>query len=172
MKADVADLMAISDKPRGELDRGQDRSWAEKWVTVQKQLERVEQVCTPGYKGDDDVTRAFDSFFVDCVHLGDWIWSDKTTGFTKAEVRAYIKESWDLTLCLAAANIEKHHTRSDPNAMTAWIGRINLSPTAIEVSVHWSKGSESGATDALELARRCVRAWDKLLKSKGLDHPV
>jgi hypothetical protein len=151
--------------------RGPDRDWTEKWVTVLKQLERVENACTPaGYRGNDDVIRTFDSFFVDCIHLGDWIWSDKRTGFTEADVRAYINKSPDLTLCRAVANTGKHHTRSDPNAMTARVGSIEWSPTAIEVSVHWSKGGASGATDALALARRCVDAWDRLLKSKRLSY--
>src|SRR5688572_20364113 len=78
----------------------------------------------------------------------------------------------DLTICRAVANTGKHHTRSDPNAMTARVGSIEWSPTAIEVSVHWSKGSASGATDALDLAQRCVDAWDRLLKSKGLSYQI
>jgi hypothetical protein len=153
--------------------RGPDRSWTEKWIAVHKQLERVETGCTPaGYKGNDDVIRAFEGFFVDCIHVGDWLWNDRKTGFTEAEVRAYIYKDPDLTLCRAVANTGKHHTRSDPNAMTARVGSIEWSPTAIEVSVHWSKGSASGTTDALALARRCVDAWDRLLKSKRLSYQI
>jgi hypothetical protein len=156
-----------------KAERGADRFWTEKWVTVRKQLERVENACTPAsFKDEDDVIRAFDSFFVDCIHLGDWIWNDRRTGFTEAEVRAYIKNDPDLTLCRAAANTGKHHTRSDPKAKTAWIESIDWSPTAIEVSVHWSAGSASGTTDALALARRCVDAWDRMLKSKGLSYQI
>jgi hypothetical protein len=118
------------------------------------------------------VRRTFDSFFVECTHLADWLWSDKSTGLTEAEVQNYVKNDSDLRLCKAAANTGKHHTRSDPNALTAKVCSVGWDSNGVEVEVHWSKGSASGSTDALALVRGCVTSWDRFLNSKGLSSPI
>lgn len=152
---------------------GPDRPWYEQWHDVRKHLEQVEAACTPdGYKGIDGVRRTFDGFFVECTHLADWLWSDKSTGLTEAEVRNYVDNDSDLRLCKAAANTGKHHTRNNPNALTAKVGSVGWNSNGVDVEVHWSKGSASGSTDALALARNCVASWDRYLISKGLSSPI
>jgi hypothetical protein len=73
------------------------RSWSEKWLSVRKQLERVETACSAnGYKGIDDVSRAFAAFFIECNHMYDWLWQDKSTGLNKSDVSKYMFADQDL----------------------------------------------------------------------------
>jgi hypothetical protein len=88
------------------------------------------------------------------------------------EVLKYVDNDFDLGLCRAAANTGKHHTRSNPNAMTAKVGSVVGNSNGVDVDVHWSKGSASGSTDAPALAQNCVASWDRYLKSKGPSSPI
>jgi hypothetical protein len=122
---------------------------------VRQQLELVEADCRPGaYKGNDAVRRDFETFFVECIRLGDWLWQDKSTGLTKDAVRKHIRSNRDLKICSAAAIIKKHHTRDDPSAMTARVSSVSWDPNGVRVSIDWSQGSTSGTEDALGLATR------------------
>jgi hypothetical protein len=152
---------------------GPDRPWYEQWHDVRKHQEQVELACTPqGYKGIDTVRRTFDGFFVECTHLADWLWNDKSTGLTKAEVLGYVNNDFYLNLSRAAANTGKHHTRSDTNAMTAKVGSVDTGSNPVDVKIHWSKGATSGSTDGLALVRGCVASWERFLRSKGLSSPI
>ena len=129
---------------------GPNRSWSEKWLSVRKQLERVETACSAnGYKGIDTVRRTFDGFFVECTHLADWLWNDKSTGLTEAEVLRYVSNDFYLNLCRAAANTGKHHTRSNPKAMTAKVGSVDTGSDPVDVKIHWSEGASREAPMAL-----------------------
>jgi hypothetical protein len=152
---------------------GPDRSWVEKWLSVRKQLERVESACTTsGYKGIDDVKQAFESFFIECDNLAEWLWQDNATGLSKTAVNNYRYGDRDLRICNGAAVVAKHHTRGDPNAMTARIASVGARPTGVEATLDWAEGSNSGTEDALKLARRSVASWERFLKSKGLSSPI
>jgi hypothetical protein len=152
---------------------GPNRSWSEKWLSVRKQLERVETACSAnGYKGIDDVSRAFAAFFIECNHMYDWLWQDKSTGLPKSDVSKYMFADKDLRICSGAAIVAKHHTRDDPGAMTDRLLSVSARPTGVEVMFEWSKGSSSGTEDALEFARRCVASWERFLNSKGLISPI
>jgi hypothetical protein len=152
---------------------GPNRSWSEKWLSIRKHLERVETVCSPnGYKGIDDVSRAFADFFIECDNMAEWLWRDKSTGLSKTAVNNYRYGDHDLKVCNGAAIVAKHHTRDDANAMTARIASVGARPTGVEVTLEWSEGSSSGTEDALKFARRCVVSWERFLKSKGLSSPI
>jgi hypothetical protein len=152
---------------------GPDRSWVEKWLSVRKQLERVETACsTSGYKGIDDVKQAFEGFFIECNHMYDWLRRDKSTGLTKSDLDKHIFGDHDLKICRGAANVAKHYVRDDPNAMTARIASVAARPTGVEVKLDWAEGSNSGTEDALDFARRCVVSWEQFLKSKGLSSSI
>lgn len=169
----LSDSVTVTGDVHIEATFGQHRPWYEQWHDVRKHLEQVEAACTrSGYKGVDTVRRTFDGFFVECTHLADWLWSDESTGLTDAEVLKYVNNDSDLRLCKAAANTGKHHTRNNPNALTAKVGSLVTNGNGVDVEVHWSKGSASGSTEALALARNCVASWDRYLKSKGLSSPI
>jgi hypothetical protein len=60
---------------------GPDRPWYVQWRSVRQHLEIVESDCRPGaYRGNEPVRLDFENFFTQCLHLGDWLWEDKTTG--------------------------------------------------------------------------------------------
>jgi hypothetical protein len=69
------------------------------------------------------------------------------------------------------AQTTKHHTREpgkhDP--MTARLTEIRSTPHGVGAQVGWSGASGgSGSEDALDLARRCVRAWRSFFVRRGL----
>jgi hypothetical protein len=152
---------------------GPNRSWSEKWLSVRKHLERVETACSAnGYKGIDDVSRAFAAFFIECDNMGEWMWQDKSTGLGKTAVNNYRFNDRDLRTCNGAAIVAKHHARSDPNAMAARLISVGPRPTGVEVTLEWTEGANRGTEDALKFARRCVASWERFPKSKGLSSPI
>lgn len=165
-------------KPSGTIagitvNLGPERPWYEQWYSVRQHLELVEFNSSPdAYQGNDALRRDLESFFVECVHLGDWLWHDKSTGLSKAEVKRYINNHPALNICLAAANVKKHHTRDNPNAMTARISSVGFDTNGVHASISWSEGSNSGIEDAFDLARRCVKAWESYLQGHGLQSPI
>lgn len=133
---------------------GTDRHWYQKWYDTRKQLELVEDHLKPEmYKGNDAIRRDFESFFLQCIHLGDWLWEDKTTGLSKPAVRSYIMNDPDLRICSAVASTDKHHTRDSPNAMVARIRTTTWNPDAVTVLIEWSEGPSGGQENAQVLPR-------------------
>jgi hypothetical protein len=152
---------------------GPDRPWYVQWRSVRQHLEIVESNCRPGaYRGNEPVRLDFENFFTQCLHLGDWLWEDKTTGLTETQVRKFIEKDQALRVCAGMANTSKHRTRSQANALTARIASVTSDPNGTRASIAWSKGFDSGTEDALDLAGRCMAAWDGYLKANGLRSPI
>jgi hypothetical protein len=118
------------------------------------------------------VKRDFENFFTQCFHLGDWLWEDRTTGLTHQQVRTFIDKEAALRICAGVANTSKHRTRSQPNAITARIASVGFDGEGTHVTIDWSEGLHGGTENALDLARRCVTAWDGYLKASGLQSPI
>jgi hypothetical protein len=150
-----------------------DRPWYAQWHSVRQHLQTVEADCQPGgYQGNDPVKRDFENFFTQCFHLGDWLWEDKSTGLTDKQVRAFIDQDAAMRICAGMANTTKHRTRSQPNAMTARIAAVGFDDGGTRVSIDWSEGPHGGTENALDLAWRCVAAWEGYLKANGLQSPI
>ncbi len=116
--------------------------------------------------------RDFENFFTQCFHLGDWLWEDKTTGLTHQQVRTFIDKEAALRICAGVANTSEHRTRSQPNAITARIASVGFDGEGTHVTIDWSEGLHGGTENALDLARRCVAAWDGYLEASGLQSPM
>ena len=56
--------------------------------------------------------------------------------------------------------------------MTARVAVVTTDETGTRVITRWSEGQTSGTEDALDLARRCVAAWDDYLKQNGTHSPI
>jgi hypothetical protein len=69
-------------------------------------------------------------------------------------------------------DFENFFTRSQPNAITARIASVGFDDEETHVSIDWSQGLHGGTENALDLARRCVAAWDGYLKASGLQSPI
>jgi hypothetical protein len=165
--------VAVATAVKASVGYGADRPWYAQWYDVREHLRTVDADCQPGaYQGNQRVKRAFENFFTECFHLGDWLWDDKATGLTKKQVSAFILKDPALRVCEGVANTSKHRTRSQPGAMTAWIASVTPDEKGTRATVEWSQSQNSGTTDAFAVARRCVDAWDGYLKAIGLQSPI
>jgi hypothetical protein len=152
---------------------GSDPAWYAQWRSVRQHLEVVEADFQPGaYPGNEPVRLHLENFFTQCFHLGDWLWQDKSTGLNEKQVRQFIDNDPALRVCAGMANTSKHRIRSRANALTARIASVASGPSATQASIAWSKGPDRGTEDALDLARRCVAAWEGYLKAQSLSSPI
>jgi hypothetical protein len=105
--------------------------------------------------------------------MGDWLWKDRSrTDLTETEVRDFMKNDASLHLCAGMANTDKHRVRDSSKAITAKIASVTPGPNGTKVLIEWSQGTNAKTVDALDLARRCVAAWDNYLVKKGLRSPI
>jgi hypothetical protein len=115
-------------------------------------------------------SRRIRELFWQCFHLGDALWEDTITGLSEQKVTHFIRGDPDLSKCEAMASTSKHHKRH-PRQVTARVHSITATPTGTQATIRWERGSNTGTEDALDLARRCVAAWDRYLQRKGLHSP-
>jgi hypothetical protein len=152
---------------------GEQRPWSNHWYDVQQELRAVEAACQPGANRDNQsLKRSFETFFTVCFHFGDWLWEDQSTGLTKRQVENFIDSDPALRVCEGLANTKKHRTRRKMNAMTVVIAEVHYDRTGSRAIVEWTEMQRSGSEDALDLARRCVVAWERYLKANGLQSPI
>jgi hypothetical protein len=171
--AGVAIGLAAAIGPGVSLTFSSDQPWYAKWHKVKQSLATVETACHPSsYQGNDPVKRAVESFFVDCFHMGDWLWEDSSTGLNKPQVCTFIENDPSLRVCEGFANTDKHRVRSKSGAITAKIRSITSGPNGVQVSIEWMQGANTHTEDALDLARRCVAAWEACLLANGLQSPI
>jgi hypothetical protein len=149
------------------------RPWYAQWHSVRERLSTVDAHCRPAaYLGNLPLQRDFEDFFTNCFHMVDWLCNDPAVNLSAAQVRSFVDNDPDLHICAGIANTTKHHTRSRPNKMTAKISSIASNPTSVQVMIDWSEGQNNGTENALELARRCVKAWERYLAANGLQSPI
>jgi hypothetical protein len=127
-----------------------------------------------GYYGNDQVRRVVEGFFKDCRELADWLWQDhEDTGLDKPTVIAFMMTDPDLRIADGFAQTSKHHTRRgsrlNPDPITARIKDVSVGPSGSRVFIDWWRPSGAhGMEDALDLARKCVNAWQRFLADRGL----
>jgi hypothetical protein len=87
-----------------------------------------------------------------------------------ADALGFVNTDDALRLCDGMAQTTKHHTRQGKDRITARIKSITSVPGGERVKIGWSSPSvPGGIEDALDLARRCVGAWQRFLQQHGLD---
>lgn len=144
------------------------RPWRQKWQDVLGALELIERAYTTQEGlSNDDVRRNIEDFFKACRELADWLWQD--AGVNKATVMKRVHGSHYLRLADAMAQTIKHHTRAGQNQITARIAEIRTGPDGARARIDWSKTSGGkGSRGALDLARGCVRSWQRFLREQKL----
>lgn len=173
VQAEVAVGVATALRPGVSLSFNSDQPWYAKWHNVRQRLAAAEEACRPSsYRGNDAAKRTIEDFFTHCFHMGDWLWEDSSTGLTKAQVCTFILNDPSLRVCEGLANTDKHRVRSKPGAITARIKSISPRESGTEVSIEWSQGTNTYSEDALDLARRCLAAWEGYLLTNNLHSPV
>ena len=145
-----------------------DRPWQQKWRDVQNGLSGIEQVYAAADINDEVIRRQVEDFFKGCREMADWV--KEQAG--KPEAMAYVNSDPDLVICDGMAQTVKHHTRRpqrDPDPLTARVARVH-GGGGVRVEIDWSRPSgASGTEDALDLARRCVAAWESFFQQNNLD---
>lgn len=144
------------------------RPWRQKWQDVLDALKPIERAYTTQEGlSNEDVRRDIEDFFKACRELADWLW--QSTGVSKSTVMKRVHGSHYLRLADAMAQTIKHHTRTGQNPITASIAEIRIGSNGARVRIDWSKtSSRKGSRDALDLARGCVRSWQRFLREQRL----
>jgi hypothetical protein len=156
-----------------KVEYAPNRSWYGQWHSVREHLATVEAHSKPeAYKGNAPLQRDFENFFTNCFHMVDWLGNDPATNLSVTQVRVFVDNDPALRICAGIANTSKHHTRNQAGAMTARIRSVAADPSSVQVEIGWSEGKKTGTEDALDLARRCVGAWDDYLKRRRLQSPI
>jgi hypothetical protein len=124
-----------------------------------------------GISGQSIHSGRFRKLFLAMLPFGDALWEDKSTGLTKQKVTRFIVGDPDLSKCEAMASTSKHHRRH-PRQVTARVHSVTPTPGGTRTTIKWEEGSHAGTEDALDLARRCMAAWDRYLQSKSLHSPI
>jgi hypothetical protein len=157
-------------RPTVAIGYNEPRPWKQKWQDVLEAFGRVKSAYTTKEgQGNEDVRRVVEDFFKICRELADWLWQNTTVN--EFAVRGLIRRSPSLRLADAMAQTTKHHTRrrgkDDP--ITAHITEIRVGPDGASAQISWSRASgANGSEDALDLARRCVKAWRGFFVRRGL----
>jgi hypothetical protein len=151
-----------------EVGYGEPRPWQETWQDITHALQEI----TDAYgtrMGNDAVRRSVLTFFGSCRKLADWLYQNAG----KAQALEFVNTDPDLRICDGFAQTDKHHTREGKDPITARIIKMQMTPEGARVEVGWSsKSGAAGTEDALDLARRCVAAWEKFFKHEGLNPGV
>jgi RNA polymerase subunit RPABC4/transcription elongation factor Spt4 len=172
-QAGVALVVATAQPATVSASYNSDQPWSAQWLNVRQHLETAEAACRPdSYRGNVAVKRSIENFFTQCFHMGDWLWEDPSTGLTRSQVGGFINSDPSLRVCAGMANTSKHRVSNDPGAITAKIKSISPNLNETEVLIEWTHGANTQAENALDLARRCVVAWDGYLKANTLQPPV
>lgn len=142
------------------------RPWQQKWQDVEIGLRVLEAFYARDDANNEDVRREVEDFFKACRELADWL--EQHAG--KPEAMTYVNSDPDLMICDGMAQTIKHHTRNSTrrDPITARVSWVRGGPLRAEIE--WTRPSGArGTEDALDLARRCVAAWEQFFRQHGLD---
>jgi hypothetical protein len=142
------------------------RPWQQKWQDVLDALKPIEHAYTTKESlSNEGIRRDVENFFEVCRELADWLWQN--SGVSKDIVMKLVHGSHYLRLADAMAQTTKHHTRTGNNPITADVAEVRIGPDGARVRIDWSRTSgASGSGDALDLARGCVRSWQRFLRKQ------
>ncbi len=110
------------------------------------------------------------SFFQNCWHLKDWVKNDVSVlPAVRATLETDLTSSPDLMICADLANGTKHLEFKTPR-VGAKHTRKNFrlvvgGDSSVEYIIDRGDGTQS---DAVQLARNCLAAWEQLLRKYGL----
>jgi hypothetical protein len=173
IQATAAVGVAAAVGPGLSLTFNPDQPWYSQWYKVKQSLTTIEDTCRPeSYRGNDPVKHAIENFFTNCLDMGDWLWNDPSTGLSQTRVHNFIDNNPNLQICNGMANTTKHRIRKYSENITARIQSVTPGPNGTKVVIEWSQGPNTHIEDALDLARRCVAAWEGYLRANGLQSPI
>jgi len=146
-------------------------SWQEQYRQVLRSLNRIQD----RNKSAEDYVDELSHFFMDCWHLKDWIRYDAgLPPKVKAAITSAAKKKPFLQLCADVANGRKH-LELDPKRSfrrAVLIGEIELRSGAARVEyVIVDKKGGGRRLLALDIAKRAVNQWGRIITGQGLTLP-
>jgi hypothetical protein len=165
----TAHAKAQAPRPTLRIGYEQERPWQQKWQDLVDRREQIRQayVTTTGLS-NEQVRRIVEHFFAICRELADWL--KQNAGLTQA--LDFVTSDPYLRLCDAVAQTTKHHTREGKDPISARVMNISTGPHGISVEIEWTRPSgDNGSADALDLAERCVAAWQRYINRSGSGRP-
>ena len=133
---------------------------------VRRMLDRINRQDRSPIEYGDDIS----SFFQNCWHLKDWVKNDPSvpSGVGKS-IEKLVAASKPLMICADLANATKHLKLKNPRA-GAKHSHWNIAVTPGESSkVQYLIDTGSAIRqDGLDLARKCLLEWERILAAQGL----
>jgi len=125
----------------------------------------------PVARGNVEVDRRVQNFFVECYHLRDWLGRDARSRISLPSVDKFIEHSQPLARCQAFCNTHKHHTRR-PGQMEARIRDTYTGPDGARVTIEIDWASpQAERVDAFDLANDCIESWRAFFRDFGVNEP-
>lgn len=105
------------------------------------------------------------AFFINCYQLKDWIKNDPSAASVVDRVEAYINNNPALSLCADICNGLKHlHLDSARSGERPKFGKkvakLRIGSGPITIALKYEIKTNSGTTDAFDLATKCMKAWE------------
>lgn len=138
--------------------------YVEQYDRTKRFLARFELDSNDPVEGYDDLC----AFFILCYHIKDWIKNEPKfieDTLIGEKVENYINTNPHLCLCAGLANGTKHFKRNSNPRYSDTMPTLNLNAEASNKVVFTYTVTQSNGVkmDALQLAKKCIRAWDKFI---------
>ena len=133
---------------------------------VRRMLDRINRQDRSPIEYGDDIW----SFFQNCWHLKDWVKNDPSVPpHVRQSIEKLAAASPRLTICADLANATKHLKLTSPRVgakHSHW--NVTIVPgesSKVEYLIDTGSGTQQ---DGLDLARKCLLEWERLLAAQGL----
>ena len=133
---------------------------------VRRMLDRINRRDRSPIEYGDDIW----SFFQNCWHLKDWVKNDASVPLhVRESIARLAAASPPLMICADLANATKHLKLKNPR-VGAKPSHYNIAivpgeSSKVEYIVDTGSGTQQ---DGLDLARKCLLEWDRILAAQGL----
>lgn len=149
-------------------------TWQEQLARVERWLERVREIDSGKSTMDVSTKRLEDdvrAFFVECSHLGDYLWKSTPEVCSKKDVKNWRKSHPALETCRKLCNGIKHLKRpaNDPAIIKKGISLVinDAVGGAPPPSTHGVlMVVEPGGERALQVAEQAVQDWKELIRQR------
>ncbi len=146
-------------------------TWRDQYERMHRSFARIRGRRISSIDYDDDVVH----FFMDCLHLRDWILCDQKLAFDqlrKEALKAEINSHLALRIAADLANGWKHRVRTQQPKVGAEVTKKDVvwefGTTGVTVNHEITLGDGS-VTSMQSVAFEACQAWDVVLAKFGLD---
>ncbi len=147
-------------------------TWQEQWERVQIGLRRVEEIYKgrPETAGSPEAVYDLYAFFMNALHLRDWLANDPHVPADWGKVTAAMRGSDPLRICedfaIATKHLKVDRPQIDANTRTL---RQDVAVGGGQWASHaWRIAADNVQYDALDLAGDILRAWEVFLEAEDL----